>query len=123
MRWRGQGALGTEAICWCIDLRMRLDVLTIQLLQRTPLESLCVCVIFYALLLCVKYSLNLLIWNSSRKQSSCIMPLLCAVVCMYMMFVFLMPSSKDGTCWHILQAINSPVCMEIPHSAPPPHWL
>lgn len=46
MRWGGQRVLGTEAICWCIDLRMGLDILTIQLLRRTPLE--CVCVMFYA---------------------------------------------------------------------------
>lgn len=37
--------LGTEAICWCIDLRMGLDVLTIQLQRRTPVGAR---VIFYA---------------------------------------------------------------------------
>lgn len=33
------------------------------------------------------------------------------------------PSSNVDAWWHIHQAISSPVCMEIPHSAPPPPYF
>ncbi len=116
MRWRGAVVLGTQAVFRCIDLCLELDVLTIRpcwsvcdLLcsKRTP-SARCCCVNFKPLIMI-----------SSRKQSCCIMSLLCEVVCMYVMFVFLIPSSKDGTCCQNLQAINSPVCTEIPPSQPP----
>lgn len=83
MRWRGEWVLGTEAICWCIDLSVALDISTI-LLPRKPRWSQCLwssmlkAYSFSTLLLCVN---DCLISNSYWEKSSRIMSPLRAVVC------------------------------------------
>lgn len=126
MRWRGQGVLGAEAICRCIDLRRTLDILILQLLQRAMCFSsfMLKAYSFSTLLLCKFQPFD----YESTLETSCIMSMPRSKVCVYMIFLFLIPTSKDTTCWHVLQAISSPVCMEIPCSAPPlivskpAHW-
>lgn len=71
MGWRGQAALGTEAICWCIDLRMALDVLTIQ-----PCWSLCdlLCSKHFLSAHCCCVNLNLWLWIQAANShvASCL---------------------------------------------------
>lgn len=57
-------------------------------------------------LLCVKFLL--------KPRNSHVASCLCFVQQFVrdVIFVFLIPSSNVGTCWHIFQAVNSPVCME-----------
>ena len=122
MRRRGQRLLGTDAICCRIDLRMGFDILTIQLLQRGLLEH--VRMIFYAQSIffqhiaatVCKILFEPLITNSSWKSQ--VASGLCSMQyceCTWYL-LFLIPSSKDGTCLdgNCFYFINANVIIDFP---------
>lgn len=133
MRWRGEGVLGTEVICFWMDLRTGLHILTIQPPQRTLLE----CVLSFMLkahsFMCIaavcKILLYLLIMNSSWKQSSCITSLRCGVksVCTwYSCFWYLL--LKTALFRSFFRQPTALFVWKMPPSAPPlvgskpAHW-
>lgn len=89
----------------------------IQLLQRTLFG--CVCdLIFSKRILsarCCWVKFNLLIMNPCWKKSCCIMPLLCALVCIYYLSFWYLFQRWRGMCCHNQQ----PCSYGITHPAPP----